>query len=487
MRENAGTKRARTGKSLNLILWFAFSAFALLVIVIFVLVQNTLIMRQYRENTLSVISEARVRMIEEIGATQNAYILGRRLTDIANDYGLSVRLIYENGTSALDFDGQTSYAELAAFLCEKKTSGLLPGYLVSQESVSYAEEVPFEGRSAFLFLSAAIQQYGELVDGLQWLSVITALVAVVLAFVTSGFVAAIITKPVTEVTARAKEMARGNYDLRFKKNYYCAELTELADALEYARSEVSKADTMQKELIANVSHDFKTPLTMIKAYASMIREISGDDKKKRNANAQVIIDECDRLTLLVGDLLDLSKLRAGMNAGEKTVFNLSEEVYRVAERFTYLRETDGYSIETQIEDDIYTEANRERIDQVMYNLIGNAVNYTGDDKRVRVKLYRKGANARFEVIDSGKGIPPEEVDTIWDRYYRSSNTHKRPVNGSGLGLSIVKNILLQHDCPFGVVSEVGKGSCFWAEFAPPSDEVSSDADSGDKSGKEGKA
>ena len=469
MRERGKEQRVRSGRSLNLVLWFAFSAFALLVVVIFVLVQNSLITRQYRESTLANITDARGRMITEIDNAQNASVLGLRLTDIANDYGLSVYLFYENGESALDFD-DTDHRDLAEMLVEQKTKGGLPAFLVSQSVVSYAEEVSLEGRSTFLFVSASIEQYGDLAVSMQWLSLITALVAVVLAFVTSGFVAAFITKPVTEVTERAKELARGNYDLHFKKNYFCAELTELSEALDYARSEISKADTMQKELIANVSHDFKTPLTMIKAYASMIVEITGEDKKKRDANAKVIIDECDRLTLLVGDLLDLSKLRAGVNMGEKTVFNLSEEVYSVAERFSFLKETSGYIIETQIEDDLYTQANRERIDQVLYNLIGNAVNYTGEDKRVRAKLYKKGGNARFEVIDSGKGIPPEEVDTIWDRYYRSNKTHKRPVNGSGLGLSIVKNILLQHDCPFGVISEVGKGSCFWAEFAPPPDE-----------------
>ena len=469
MRERRKEQRVRSGRSLNLVLWFAFSAFALLVVVIFVLVQNSLITRQYRESTLANITDARGRMITEIDNAQNASVLGLRLTDIANDYGLSVYLFYENGESALDFD-DTDHRDLAEMLVEQKTKGGLPAFLVSQSVVSYAEEVSLEGRSTFLFVSASIEQYGDLAVSMQWLSLITALVAVVLAFVTSGFVAAFITKPVTEVTERAKELARGNYDLHFKKNYFCAELTELSEALDYARSEISKADTMQKELIANVSHDFKTPLTMIKAYASMIVEITGEDKKKRDANAKVIIDECDRLTLLVGDLLDLSKLRAGVNMGEKTVFNLSEEVYSVAERFSFLKETSGYIIETQIEDDLYTQANRERIDQVLYNLIGNAVNYTGEDKRVRVKLYKKGGNARFEVIDSGKGIPPEEVDTIWDRYYRSNKTHKRPVSGSGLGLSIVKNILLQHDCPFGVISEVGKGSCFWAEFAPPPDE-----------------
>ena len=470
MREGGKEQHVRTGRSLNLILWFAFSAFALLVVVLVMLVQNALVMRQYRENTLGLLSDARGRMETALSDVPNAYVLGRQLTDIANDYGLSVYLFFDNGTSAFDFDDAT-YSELAAMLGGYKEEGKLPAYLISQGDISSAEALSLQGRSAFLLLTVATGQYGELTAAVTWLSVITALVGVVLAFVASGFVAAIITRPVTEVTARAKELARGNYDLHFKRNYFCAELTELSDALEYARSEISKADTMQKELIANVSHDFKTPLTMIKAYASMIREISGEDKTKRDANAQVIIDECDRLTLLVGDLLDLSRLRAGMTAGEKAVFNLSEEVYRVAGRFSYLCETEGYTIETQIEDELYTRADRDRIDQVLYNLIGNAVNYTGEDKRVRVKLYRKGKNARFEVIDTGKGIPPEEVDTIWDRYYRTRRSHKRPVNGSGLGLSIVKSILMQHDCPFGVISEVGKGSCFWAEFALPADDA----------------
>ena len=223
---------------------------------------------------------------------------------------------------------------------------------------------------------------------------------------------------------------------------------------------------MQQEVIANVSHDFKTPLTMIKAYASMIREISGDDKEKRDAHAKIIIDESDRLTALVLDLLDISKLRAGFGADERTVFNLSEEVYRVAERFDYLKDTAGYQIETEVESDLYISANRARTEQVLYNLIGNAVNYTGQDKKVKVRLFVKGQNLRFEVVDSGVGIKQEEIPTIWDRYYRSSETHKRPVKGTGLGLSIVKGILEAHGYPFGIESEEGKGSVFWVEFFP---------------------
>ncbi len=464
-------KRERTGKSLSLILWFAFSLFALLVVVVFVLVQNALVVRQYRESTLDMLEEAGEAMSEEIAALGSSSTrLERRLINIANDYGLTVTLFYQNGQPIFNLTDQSDYSAFAEFLREMRDSGAMSSFYVSEQegALVLAQAVTVDTQPAFLCLSASMQGYLDLESGLRWMSVITALVAVVLAFVVSAFVANFITRPVTEVTTRAQELARGNYDIAFRKDYFCAEIRELSDALDHARSEIAKADTMQKELIANVSHDFKTPLTMIKAYASMIREISGENKQKRDAHAKVIIDECDRLTMLVSDLLDLSKLRAGVDGEEKrSVFNLSEEVCAVAERFSYLSETEGYVIETDVEDELYTEANKERIAQVFYNLIGNAVNYTGEDKRVRVRLYRKGENARFEVIDSGKGIPADELDTIWDRYYRSGASHKRPVSGTGLGLSIVKNILLRYDCPFGVISEPGKGSCFWAEFPPP--------------------
>ena len=145
--------------------------------------------------------------------------------------------------------------------------------------------------------------------------------------------------------------------------------------------------------------------------------------------------------------------------------NLSEFVHTVIERFDYLVETAGYSIERDIEDELYTDADVEKLEQVVYNLIGNAVNYTGDDKRIIVGLKRTdGGKIRFTVSDTGKGIPPEEIDTIWDRYYRSSETHKRPIRGTGLGLSIVKTILQKHGFEFGVESEVGKGSTFYVLF-----------------------
>ena len=164
---------------------------------------------------------------------------------------------------------------------------------------------------------------------------------------------------------------------------------------------------MQKELIANVSHDFKTPLTMIKAYASMIQEISGDNPEKRAKHTQVIIDEADRLTSLVNDVLDLSKMRAGIEVLQLSVFDLSAYTQQVLDKFGYLSEKEGYTFAADIEKGLFTRADPVKIGEVLYNLIGNAVNYTGEDKKVTVSLRRDAdGNIRFFGDGYGKGDPP---------------------------------------------------------------------------------
>jgi signal transduction histidine kinase len=242
-------------------------------------------------------------------------------------------------------------------------------------------------------------------------------------------------------------------------------MAELARALNFAKDELSKTDRMQKELIANVSHDFKTPLTMIKAYSSMIKEISGDIPEKREKHAQVIIDETDRLASLVNDMLDLSKIRSGLNELKMSTFDLTAYLYDVLARFEDFVRAQGYSFVLHIDEGIFTRADEVKVGQVLYNLIGNAINYTGEDKKVFVSLRAtKDGVARFSVRDTGAGIKKEDISVIWDRYYRSSETHKRPVKGTGLGLSIVKTILEKHNFRFGVESEVGHGSLFYVDF-----------------------
>jgi signal transduction histidine kinase len=446
--------KRRKGYSLSLILFLSFSLFALVIIVLCGVIQNSLLVRQYREQT--------ERQLREVGSSLTEQVNGKpwskdRLTD---------------GSEVLpetDEDFTQIAADLVSKLKESETRELVCEY--NSRLYVYISSVNTEGGVQYILVTRSPQSINTLSQELQVRTFIMGLFAMVLSFVVSGIVTMLITKPVMEISDKAKQFARGDYDIQFKENYYCTELTELSDALDYAREEISKADKMQKELIANVSHDFKTPLTMIKAYASMIREISGSDPEKRNAHTQVILDECDRLTALVNDVLDISKLRSGISELNMSVFNLSEFTFGVVDKFGYLVETQGYHFDLEIEDELYTRADREKIGQVLYNLVGNAVNYTGEDKKVTVRLYRKGNVSRFEVADTGNGIPDDELSGIWDRYYRSSETHKRPVKGTGLGLSIVKTTLDRHEFRFGVLSSVGKGSCFWVEFPLPEDET----------------
>jgi signal transduction histidine kinase len=145
-------------------------------------------------------------------------------------------------------------------------------------------------------------------------------------------------------------------------------------------------------------------------------------------------------------------------------FNISQTVKNIINRFDILVERDGYKFERFCDENLTVIADEKRIEQVIYNLISNAVNYTGDDKRIEIRLIGSEKMIHFEVTDTGKGIPKEKLETIWERYYKAKETHKRAVVGTGLGLSIVKSILQEHKANFGVKSTTGKGSTFWFEL-----------------------
>ena len=330
----------------------------------------------------------------------------------------------------------------------------------------YGSEISlYEDSQVYLYVSTSLDLIETVRHETMVRMVLVAVFVFILSFAVASAVAGWITKPITEMSRKARKLARGDFGVDFHDVDYSEEMLGLADALNFARDELSKTDAMQKELIANVSHDFKTPLTMIKAYASMIKEISGDIPEKREKHAQVIVDEADRLTSLVADLLDLSKIRSGIDVLQLAEIDMSAYVEEILRRFDYLKETQGYRFDVDVEEGLYTRADEVKIGQALYNLIGNAINYTGEDKRVAVSLKKSGDNVfRFAVKDTGEGIKPEELATIWERYYRSSEMHKRPVKGTGLGLSIVKTVLEKHGFIFGVESQEGKGSVFYVDF-----------------------
>lgn len=289
-------------------------------------------------------------------------------------------------------------------------------------------------------------------------SIVMLLIGCIIAFLLSNRLSV----PITRITESAKRMAKGDYQTTFEGGS-CREVDELARALTYAEHEISKADSMQRDLIANVSHDLRTPLTMLKAYAEMIRDLSGDNPVKRAAHLQIIIDETDRLAALVNDILDLSKLENGSQKLELQEVDAAVWLYDIINRYKGVSEQMGYHIEFTPDESRTVQIDPGKLERVVCNLINNAINYTGDDKQVFVTQVNKDDCVRIEVRDTGDGIEEDKIQKIFDKYYRSEN-HKREVVGTGLGLSIVKAILRLHGYNFGVHSKLGEGSVFWFEI-----------------------
>ena len=299
-----------------------------------------------------------------------------------------------------------------------------------------------------------------LVTQFLWIAVAVLIAAAILALVFSEKIA----KPIAGMNRAAKRLAVGEYEPNFREEGYL-ETRELAATLNYAAGEIAKSDSLQRELIANVSHDLRTPLTMISGYAEVMRDIPGENSPE---NLQIIIDEAGRLSELVTDMLDLSKIRAGTKTPEMSFFDLTETIREVMLRYDKLISHEGYKISFVQECEAFVNADRTMMLQVVYNLINNAVNYTGEDKSVTVTQQiceRDGERrVRISVADTGVGIPRDQIPLIWDRYYKIDKVHRRAAVGTGLGLSIVKGILRMHNAAYGVESCEGHGSVFWFEL-----------------------
>ena len=289
------------------------------------------------------------------------------------------------------------------------------------------------------------------------------IIALLLAFVMALYLAMHISKPINRITKSAAEMGHGNYGVQFDGGPY-TEIRDLADTLTHASRELEKTDMYQKDLIANVSHDLKTPLTMIKSYAEMVRDLSGDSPVKREQHLGVIIEEADRLNVLVDDMLTMSRMQRRKIELDRKDFDLAGMVESLLSSYDILSDQEGYKIQYKNPGPMMVNADEARIKQVVSNLVNNAVKYCGEDKTIIVNVKKTGKKVRCEVIDHGQGIAPDEISHVWERYYKSSTHHVRPTEGSGLGLSIVKEILSMHRAKYGVSSKVGKGSTFWFDL-----------------------
>lgn len=329
------------------------------------------------------------------------------------------------------------------------------------ETITKAQEFVLEnGSKISLTFYAMVTPVDATVSTLQMQLFIITGIMVLLATLLAIIISKYISNPIEEINRSAKVLALGNYETEFHGRGFL-EIKELSDTLNTAAIELSKVERLRRELMANISHDLRTPLAFIYSYAEMMHdfpdEVSADQ-------TQIIMDEAKRLTSLVNDMLDISSLETGTAKLNKRNYNLTESLQKTIKRIDELVKSEGYHLEFQYKEDVYLLADEVKITQAFYNILLNAITYSGADKGVIVRQIIKENMVRIEVVDHGEGIDQSDLPYIWERYYKVDKNHKRHKMGTGLGLSIVKKIIDMHDGEYGVESEVGKGSIFWFQL-----------------------
>ena len=331
------------------------------------------------------------------------------------------------------------------------------------EMLLYGKQVKSNLANYYLLLNTPLEPIESYIDFILnqylYVGVIVVLIALVVAF----FLARNISAPIVKMKDEANKLAQGDYDVKFETVSF-SEINELAATLDDATEKLSKVNDLRKDLVANVSHDIKTPLTMIKAYAEMIKDISGDDPVKRNEHLDVILEETEYLNKLVTDMSELSKLQSGVLEVKRENFDMKACVDKVVLLLSQVIREKNVNLVLDL-DDCVAYADEIKISQVIYNFLSNALKYSNDNSKIIIRLRDSEEKIRLEVKDFGAGISEETLPYIWDRYYKVDKNFNRTVNSTGLGLAIAKAILEAHKAKYGVESTLNKGSTFYFELS----------------------
>lgn len=315
----------------------------------------------------------------------------------------------------------------------------------------------------YLFVNTSLVPLDDSIKMLKGQFIYISAIILFMSTVVSFFISKRLSIPIVRINEKAKKVGQKDYSVKFNESTNILEIDELGSTLNKAVSELAKTDELRRELMANVSHDLKTPLTLIRAYAEAARDIDSNKKSKREEDLNIIVDETERLTLLVNDILELSRLESNVVNIEMEEFNLKQLIEGLIKKFDILK-NDGYKFVVNGDDDIIVKSDRKKLEQVIYNLVNNAINYTGEDNLVTINIIKKDNSIRVEVVDTGAGISEDNLKLIWDKYYKVDKTHKRNKYGTGLGLSIVKSTLISLNYEYGVESKINEGTTFYFEI-----------------------
>lgn len=333
-----------------------------------------------------------------------------------------------------------------------------------KDMLVYGKSININDSPVLILVSSIITPLNATISTIKSQYFIIALIVVVATIILALIISRLMIRPIKKINDESKNLSKGKYigeDIKCINKEY----DELNRTLIEANEDILKADKAKKELLANVSHDLRTPLTMIEGYGEMIRDIEEENNEE---NINVIIDEAKRLSYLVDDLIDISRIENSklvLHKSKISLYELVSDVYRQYEKYCESQNV-FFKLDAQTSlQDVYVEVDVNRIKQVLYNFINNALNYNDkDNQEIVLGVEDNDGLYRVFVKDNGRGIKQEDVDNIWDRYYKVDKTHVRNHIGSGIGLSLCKELLEAHELNYGVESVLDEYSTFYFEI-----------------------
>ena len=276
------------------------------------------------------------------------------------------------------------------------------------------------------------------------------------AVVVGGLLARRISRPVTKTAYIAKQISKGNYDIRFEPGTRIRELDDLADAINHLSDALKSQEKLRKQMTADVAHELRTPLTALSSHLEAMIEGLWDATPERLKSCH---EEVKRLGTLVEDLGQLAKIEGENLVLNKSRMDLFEIVHTVSD--TMKGEISKKNLSLSIEGSpVFAEADKNRFSQVVANLLSNAVKYTPEGGAIGIEVYETDRLGIVKVTDTGIGIPETELPLIFERFYRTDKSRNRKYGGAGIGLAIVKSIVNAHGGTVTVESIKEQGSCF---------------------------
>lgn len=314
--------------------------------------------------------------------------------------------------------------------------------------------------------------------------IIIGLLALVLAFLLTEIIARRLTQPIVELTNISKKMSELDFDVKYRTrdsrteidilgehmNTMSTSLENALDELQEANKELKqdieikeKNEEMRKEFLSNVSHELKTPIALIQGYAEGLSEGMADDPESRAYYCEVIVDESQKMNKMVQQLLSLNELEYGVNSVEVTEFNISELIRSLVNASKILIENAGIKLSFEMGEDVIVNSDEYLVEVVFSNFLSNAIHYCKNENVIKVSQVEKDDTVLISVYNSGDTILEEDIERLWDKFYKIDKARTREYGGSGVGLSIVKAALETLNGKYGVYN-LDNGVTFWFEI-----------------------